>query len=44
LRANGEVIAMGGTGVAEVQPGDILLIETPGGGGFGKSSGTGGQV
>lgn len=34
-RANGETVAMSGCDVAQVEAGDTLIIETPGGGGFG---------
>ena len=34
-RAGGEVETMSGTSRAELQPGDVFVIETPGGGGFG---------
>jgi 5-oxoprolinase (ATP-hydrolysing) len=30
---------LGGTGLAEMNPGDIFIIETPGGGGFGRLGG-----
>jgi 5-oxoprolinase (ATP-hydrolysing) len=35
LRANGTVEALAGTALAEMAPGDVFIIETPGGGGFG---------
>ncbi|MEZ5648424.1 MAG: hydantoinase B/oxoprolinase family protein [Alphaproteobacteria bacterium] len=35
-RVNGEIIELGSTGSAEMKPGDIFAIQTPGGGGFGK--------
>jgi len=34
-RANGERIELSGTDTAEMNPGDVFVIETPGGGGFG---------
>jgi 5-oxoprolinase (ATP-hydrolysing) len=34
-RGNGETVHLGSTGQAQVQPGDVFVIETPGGGGFG---------
>ena len=34
-RADGTVQAMGGSDRAELSPGDALVLETPGGGGFG---------
>ena len=37
-RENGERIVLGSADKAEVEPGDIFTIETPGGGGFGKKS------
>jgi len=36
-RADGSIEQLGGTGVAEVAPGDRFIIETPGGGGFGRA-------
>jgi 5-oxoprolinase (ATP-hydrolysing) len=35
-RANGEVEALGGTATVQLSPGDSLVIETPGGGGWGR--------
>ncbi|MGW0662415.1 hydantoinase B/oxoprolinase family protein [Streptodolium elevatio] len=35
-RADGETAAMSGCDVAEVAAGDVLVIETPGGGGYGE--------
>ncbi|MFF0783554.1 hydantoinase B/oxoprolinase family protein [Streptomyces sp. NPDC003720] len=37
-RADGTVTDLGGSGSAEVGPGDVLVIETPGGGGYGRPS------
>lgn len=34
-RADGTVVELGGSGSADVGPGDVLVIETPGGGGYG---------
>jgi 5-oxoprolinase (ATP-hydrolysing) len=34
-RATGETVELGGTAEVEVQAGDVFVIETPGGGGFG---------
>jgi 5-oxoprolinase (ATP-hydrolysing) len=36
-RATGEVVALGPTAEIEVDAGDVFVIETPGGGGFGKA-------
>ncbi|MDT9699470.1 hydantoinase B/oxoprolinase family protein [Streptomyces sp. P17] len=37
-RADGTVTALAGSGAADVGPGDVLVIETPGGGGYGTPS------
>ncbi|MFC8350720.1 hydantoinase B/oxoprolinase family protein [Streptomyces sp. NPDC057280] len=37
-RADGTVTVLGGSDAAEVGPGDVLVIETPGGGGYGPPS------
>ncbi|MGW1005323.1 hydantoinase B/oxoprolinase family protein [Streptomyces sp. NPDC002520] len=37
-RADGTVTELGGSGSADVGPGDVLVIETPGGGGYGRLS------
>ncbi|MEV2217777.1 hydantoinase B/oxoprolinase family protein [Streptomyces sp. NPDC050997] len=37
-RADGTVTELGGSDAADVGPGDVLVIETPGGGGYGPSS------
>ncbi|MFJ3642825.1 hydantoinase B/oxoprolinase family protein [Streptomyces sp. NPDC090108] len=37
-RADGTVTELGGSGTADVAPGDVLVIETPGGGGYGPPS------
>jgi 5-oxoprolinase (ATP-hydrolysing) len=34
-RADGTVTVLGGSDSADVGPGDVLVIETPGGGGYG---------
>jgi len=36
LRGSGEVIELGGCAELTVAPGDLLIVETPGGGGFGR--------
>jgi len=36
IRADGTVIALAGSTQIDVQPGDMLTIETPGGGGWGE--------
>jgi len=37
-RADGTVTMLGGSDAADVRPGDVLVIETPGGGGYGPPS------
>jgi 5-oxoprolinase (ATP-hydrolysing) len=37
FRANGAEMELGGIAQLRVAPGDILIVETPGGGGFGKT-------
>ena len=37
VRANGTIEALGFVASTEMAPGDVFVIETPGGGGFGKS-------
>ncbi|MFJ4583181.1 hydantoinase B/oxoprolinase family protein [Streptomyces echinatus] len=37
-RADGSVTELGGSGSADVAPDDVLVIETPGGGGYGRPS------
>jgi 5-oxoprolinase (ATP-hydrolysing) len=37
-RADGSIVVLAGCDSGEVQPGDMLVIETPGGGGYGASS------
>lgn len=37
-RADGSVVELGGSDSADVGPGDVLVIETPGGGGYGPPS------
>jgi 5-oxoprolinase (ATP-hydrolysing) len=34
-RADGTVTELGGSDATDVGPGDVLVIETPGGGGYG---------
>ena len=36
IRKDGRVETLKGTDGAEMQPGDVFLVETPGGGGFGR--------
>ena len=36
LRATGAIEELPGTGSSAMNPGDVFVIETPGGGGFGK--------
>ncbi len=36
-RANGKIVEFGATQVIEVGAGDVFVIETPGGGGYGKN-------
>ncbi len=36
-RADGSVIQLGATGAADVGPGDVVVIRTPGGGGYGET-------
>ena len=38
LRASGEIVSLDGNDEIEMQPGDIFIIKTPGGGGFGCCS------
>ena len=38
-RADGSVEMLAATGSAEVEPGDAFVIETPGGGGYGRAGG-----
>ena len=37
-RADGSTIELAGCDSTEVEPGDVVVIETPGGGGYGASS------
>jgi 5-oxoprolinase (ATP-hydrolysing) len=37
LRADGSTVPLGGTAKIDMHPGDVFVIETPGGGGFGKA-------
>ena len=36
-RKNGEIVEIGGTAEVQMGPGDVFVIETPGGGGFGEA-------
>jgi 5-oxoprolinase (ATP-hydrolysing) len=36
-RASGEIVELAATGKADVGEGDVFVIETPGGGGYGKA-------
>ena len=38
-RADGQTLALGYLGEVEMQPGDVMVIETPGGGGWGEPTG-----
>lgn len=40
-RANGVRLELTGTAEVEMQPGDVFVIETPGGGGYGEPDPTG---
>ncbi|MBU6156633.1 MAG: hydantoinase B/oxoprolinase family protein, partial [Alphaproteobacteria bacterium] len=42
-RANGQVEELGGCAMVRVAPGDTFIIETPGGGGFGRNTGSQGN-
>ena len=35
--ADGSITTLGATGAADVQPGDVVVIRTPGGGGYGAA-------
>ena len=37
LRTDGSEVMLGGTDQCEMNAGDVFVIETPGGGGFGKA-------
>jgi 5-oxoprolinase (ATP-hydrolysing) len=39
-RADGELVKLGSTAVVDMRPGDIFVIQTPGGGGYGKAADT----
>jgi N-methylhydantoinase B/oxoprolinase/acetone carboxylase alpha subunit len=41
IKGDGRTISLGGKNTVTVQPGDVLTIFTPGGGGFGSSVITG---
>lgn len=36
IRTDGSQLELGATGSTEMQPGDVFVVETPGGGGFGS--------
>jgi len=36
IRTDGSVVTLGGTDQCEMKAGEVFIIETPGGGGFGK--------
>ncbi len=36
-RADGTVEELGGTDMTEMNPGDVFVLETPGGGGYGEA-------
>ncbi|MGH6961001.1 MAG: hydantoinase B/oxoprolinase family protein, partial [Dongiaceae bacterium] len=36
IRADGATVPLGGTAKADVNPGDVFVIETPGGGAYGR--------
>src|SRR6185312_12848830 len=38
-RADGRIETFGGTAAVEMQPGDVFVVETPGGGGYGEAGG-----
>jgi 5-oxoprolinase (ATP-hydrolysing) len=38
IRTDGTVVSLGATGKIEMNPGDVFVIETPGGGGYGKAT------
>jgi 5-oxoprolinase (ATP-hydrolysing) len=40
-RVNGEVVTLGATGKAEMEDGDVFVVETPGGGGYGRKTSDG---
>jgi 5-oxoprolinase (ATP-hydrolysing) len=37
IRADGRVEKLDHIGSAQMQPGDVFMVETPGGGGFGEA-------
>jgi len=39
IRSDGSVLEIGGQAEVELKSGDVFVIETPGGGGYGKNSG-----
>jgi 5-oxoprolinase (ATP-hydrolysing) len=38
IRADGTTVPLRSTGKVEMSPGDVFVIETPGGGGYGKAA------
>ncbi len=36
IRANGQIVNMGGRNEVHISPGDRIRLETPGGGGYGR--------
>jgi 5-oxoprolinase (ATP-hydrolysing) len=40
VRASGETEILGGTAIVQMQAGDLFVIETPGGGGYGSPNDT----
>jgi 5-oxoprolinase (ATP-hydrolysing) len=42
-RSDGSIDEFGATGLREMAPGDVFVIETPGGGGFGKPDKSGAE-
>jgi len=37
IRTDGSTVPLGGTGKTDMRPGDVFVIETPGGGGYGRA-------
>ncbi len=44
VRADGKTIDLGPTGAVQAEPGDVLIVETPGGGGYGPPGRAHGHV
>ena len=40
-RTDGETEELAGADSADLEPGDVLVVETPGGGGYGAATGSG---